>query len=197
MPPSSRSSSSSSNSMTSRNVTFQLDHHGHSAGGGRPQALSQPRHHAHLSERVVPQRPSLKPSTVGQFSPPRLQHAPQPMMMMMMMTTPTTTVSQKQLVPPMALPSPPPTPPPRPPRPPPAPGLQYVESADTNSVMTPTSLSSDPNEVWRKHGKVFRAELVVKDEEKGGNTFALSNSCSIERYYKVSERVCYTYVERE
>lgn len=42
---------------------------------------------------------------------------------------------------------------------------------------------------WRKHGKRYRAHLVLEDEEKGGNAFELSNDCSIERYYKVAERV--------
>eukprot|EP00525_Craspedostauros_australis_P012198 CAMPEP_0198135664 /NCGR_PEP_ID=MMETSP1442-20131203/60707_1 /TAXON_ID= /ORGANISM="Craspedostauros australis, Strain CCMP3328" /LENGTH=442 /DNA_ID=CAMNT_0043796841 /DNA_START=281 /DNA_END=1607 /DNA_ORIENTATION=- len=36
-----------------------------------------------------------------------------------------------------------------------------------------SSASSPPEEAWRKHGKLFRAQLVVEDEEKGGNT-----SCS-------------------
>ena len=47
----------------------------------------------------------------------------------------------------------------------------------------------DLAEVWRSHGKVFRANLVVHDEAKGGNIFTLSNNCSIDRYYKVAGRV--------
>lgn len=42
---------------------------------------------------------------------------------------------------------------------------------------------------WRKHGKQFRAHIVWEDERVGGNGFKLSNDCSIERYYKVAERV--------
>ena len=42
---------------------------------------------------------------------------------------------------------------------------------------------------WRKHGKLFRARLVLNDEDKDGNAFQVSNHCSIERYYKVAERV--------
>jgi hypothetical protein len=52
---------------------------------------------------------------------------------------------------------------------------------------SPTSVQS--SESWRKHGKMYRAELVLLDEEKGGNTFVLSNNCSIDRYYRVAERV--------
>lgn len=44
-------------------------------------------------------------------------------------------------------------------------------------------------EAWRKHGKIFRATLIMADEESGGNTFVLSNQCSIEKYYDVAERV--------
>jgi hypothetical protein len=53
----------------------------------------------------------------------------------------------------------------------------------------PSSPPRDPAELWRNHGKVFRAHLIVADEQKGGNIFTLSNNCSIERYYKVAERV--------
>ncbi len=42
---------------------------------------------------------------------------------------------------------------------------------------------------WRKHGKRVRALLVLEDEQKGGSTFQLSNACSVERYYRVAERV--------
>jgi len=45
---------------------------------------------------------------------------------------------------------------------------------------------------WRKHGKRYRAHLVLEDEQKGGNSFQLINDCSIERYYKVAERVSKT-----
>ena len=88
-----------------------------------------------------------------------------------------------------------PTPLSPPPPPPPAenqsllpPGMSTTNSYDL-STTSPVSLSSDPNEAWRKHGKLYRAQLVLTDEEKGGNTFVLSSNCSIERYYKVAERV--------
>ena len=51
------------------------------------------------------------------------------------------------------------------------------------------TLSVGSTETWRKHGKAFRAQLVLMDEEKGGNTFVLSNNCAIDRYYRVAERV--------
>ena len=41
---------------------------------------------------------------------------------------------------------------------------------------------------WRKHGKLFRSNIVLADEETGGNMFALSDSCAIERYYRVADR---------
>ncbi|CAJ1957546.1 unnamed protein product [Cylindrotheca closterium] len=48
---------------------------------------------------------------------------------------------------------------------------------------------SDIRKDWRKHGKVYRAKLIVEDEQKGGNAFVLSNQCSIDRYYRVADRV--------
>ena len=46
----------------------------------------------------------------------------------------------------------------------------------------------DGNGTWRMHGKLFRANIVLTDEINGGNAFALSNSCAIERYYRVADR---------
>jgi hypothetical protein len=45
------------------------------------------------------------------------------------------------------------------------------------------------DDAWRKHGKVFRANLVLADDANGGNSFALSENCSITRYYRVADRV--------
>jgi hypothetical protein len=64
--------------------------------------------------------------------------------------------------------------------------ISFGASMD-DSVTTAPSLES--TEAWRKHGKVFRAKLALVDEEKGGNTFVLSDNCSIDRYYRVAERV--------
>jgi hypothetical protein len=47
----------------------------------------------------------------------------------------------------------------------------------------------DGGEQWRNHGKLFRARLLMKDEEMGGNFFVLSNDCDIERYYEVADKV--------
>ena len=47
----------------------------------------------------------------------------------------------------------------------------------------------DGGEQWRNHGKLFRARLLMKDEEMGGNFFVLSNECDIERYYEVADKV--------
>jgi hypothetical protein len=77
-----------------------------------------------------------------------------------------------------------------------------TESAET-SVNTSTSPSRsvasvvhnrrtsvrDGGEHWRSQGKIFRAKLLMKDEEMGGNFFVLSNDCDIERYYEVADKV--------
>lgn len=47
----------------------------------------------------------------------------------------------------------------------------------------------EADEAWRRHGKLFRANLVLNDEQNGGNSFSLSDSCTIERYYRVADRV--------
>lgn len=45
------------------------------------------------------------------------------------------------------------------------------------------------NDDWRRHGKLYRANIVLTDENSEGNTFSLSNTCSINRYYRVADRV--------
>jgi hypothetical protein len=47
----------------------------------------------------------------------------------------------------------------------------------------------DGAEAWREWGKLYRAKLIMKDEESGGDAFTLSNECEIEKYYDVGERV--------
>lgn len=47
----------------------------------------------------------------------------------------------------------------------------------------------DGGEHWRSQGKIFRAKLLMKDEEMGGNFFVLSNDCDIQRYYEVADKV--------
>jgi hypothetical protein len=44
-------------------------------------------------------------------------------------------------------------------------------------------------EAWRERGRLFRANLIMKDEESGGDAFTLSHDCEIEKYYNVAERV--------
>jgi len=46
----------------------------------------------------------------------------------------------------------------------------------------------ESNFTWRKHGKHFRTNIVLADEGDGRNMFALSDSCAIERYYRVADR---------
>jgi hypothetical protein len=45
------------------------------------------------------------------------------------------------------------------------------------------------DETWRKYGKLLRANLVLNDEQNGGNSFTLNDSCTIDRYYRVADRV--------
>jgi hypothetical protein len=77
------------------------------------------------------------------------------------------------------------------PAPAPAPSTKLsCESSNASVDRSPmSSLSLDPSQAWRKHGKLYRARLVLNDEDEGCNTFVLSNKCSIERYYKVAEKV--------
>ena len=66
-------------------------------------------------------------------------------------------------------------------------GNEIVDGGiESGTVAMPTI--DDGNGAWRKHGKIFRANIVLADEGKGGNSFALSDSCTIERYYRVADR---------
>ena len=47
----------------------------------------------------------------------------------------------------------------------------------------------DGAEAWRERGQLYRAKLIMKDEESGGDAFTLSDQCEIEKYYDVAERV--------
>ena len=42
---------------------------------------------------------------------------------------------------------------------------------------------------WRKRGEQVRAELMKQDESNGAQTFILSSSCPIQRYYEVADKV--------
>ena len=44
------------------------------------------------------------------------------------------------------------------------------------------------NGTWRKYGKIFRANIVLADEDNGAEIFDLNDSCAIERYYRVADR---------
>ena len=52
----------------------------------------------------------------------------------------------------------------------------------------------DGAEAWRERGKLYRAKLIMKDEESGGDAFTLSNDCEIEKYYDVGERVSLSFL---
>jgi hypothetical protein len=51
------------------------------------------------------------------------------------------------------------------------------------------AIKDDGAEAWRERGKLYRAKLIMKDEESGGDAFTLSDDCEIEKYYDVAERV--------
>jgi hypothetical protein len=65
-------------------------------------------------------------------------------------------------------------------------------SQDSGSLSIAGSMPSTApscTEIWRKYGKLYRAKIIMEDEENGGNTFVLSGNCRIERYYSVAEKV--------
>ena len=67
--------------------------------------------------------------------------------------------------------------------------IEQMQKKTLSSVAKASAESTRDGEGWRKHGKLYRAKLIMEDEESGGNTFVLSNKCNIERYYNVAERV--------
>jgi hypothetical protein len=36
---------------------------------------------------------------------------------------------------------------------------------------------------------VYRAQIVMQDEQKGGKSYLINDQCSIDRYYRVAEKV--------
>mmetsp|Transcript_32633 Transcript_32633/g.76925 ORF Transcript_32633/g.76925 Transcript_32633/m.76925 type:complete len:601 (-) Transcript_32633:238-2040(-) len=60
---------------------------------------------------------------------------------------------------------------------------------ETCTTRTTDDAINDGSESWRNHGKMFRANVLIADERNGGNAFTLSDTCSIERYYRVADRV--------
>ena len=42
---------------------------------------------------------------------------------------------------------------------------------------------------WRRRGEQVRAALMKQDESNGAQTFVLSSSCPIQRYYEVADKV--------
>jgi hypothetical protein len=67
--------------------------------------------------------------------------------------------------------------------------LQTSSSASPNTSSLEESGSMSSLDAWRKFGKKFRANLILADDANGGNAFTLSETCSIERYYRVADRV--------
>ena len=63
------------------------------------------------------------------------------------------------------------------------------EKVDSSQILNNPELSfAEGDGEWRAHGKIFRSNIILDDEESGGNMFALSDSCAIERYYRVADR---------
>ena len=75
---------------------------------------------------------------------------------------------------------------------PPLPARNDETGGGDNSRASTIATIEGENGNWRKHGKLFRANIVLTDEGNGGNSFSLSDSCAIERYYRVADR----YVQR-
>jgi len=59
--------------------------------------------------------------------------------------------------------------------------LQSILSSPRDSIR-------DGGEQWRKHGKDFRARLLI-EEDSAGNSFAVSSRSNIKRYYDIAEKV--------
>ena len=49
---------------------------------------------------------------------------------------------------------------------------------------------------WRKRGEEVRAALIKQDEANGAQTFILSSTCPIQRYYEVADKVCVVFYQR-
>jgi hypothetical protein len=47
---------------------------------------------------------------------------------------------------------------------------------------------------WRKRGEQLRALVLEQDESNGAQTFVLSSSCPIQRYYQVADKVRLAYL---
>ncbi len=68
-------------------------------------------------------------------------------------------------------------------------GSLLNEKVDFSQILNDPGMSfAEGDGEWRKHGKIFRSNIISDDEESGGNMFALSDSCAIERYYRVADR---------
>ena len=63
------------------------------------------------------------------------------------------------------------------------------EPSPTIEEMSDQASNWSGEEGWRKYGMMYRARLVLTDEEKGGSAFVLSKTCGIDRYYRVADRV--------
>jgi hypothetical protein len=64
----------------------------------------------------------------------------------------------------------------------------HPSSAETIDSMSLVSKSGSSQQ-WRRRGQRLRAQLIEKDEAAGGQPFALSNDCPIQRYYQVADKV--------
>lgn len=70
-------------------------------------------------------------------------------------------------------------------------GNNYSNSNKNKSEVQPSQNNDHSlyTSTWRKRGEQVRAALMKQDEANGAQTFILSSSCPIQRYYEVADKV--------
>ena len=65
-----------------------------------------------------------------------------------------------------------------------------AEKRRNESQPSPTNYDNPLNSAtWRRRGEQLRASLMKQDESNGAQTFILSSSCPVQRYYEVADKV--------
>jgi hypothetical protein len=67
--------------------------------------------------------------------------------------------------------------------------------SNSNSISKDDGQNKD--DVWRKHGQTYRANLIAQDQSDGGGkgkALRISDHCAIERYYQVADKVQYQFL---
>jgi hypothetical protein len=60
---------------------------------------------------------------------------------------------------------------------------------DNTPVPVRSSTGTVSTSAWREQGEQLRASLIKEDSSSGSQTFLLSNTCGIHRYYQVADQV--------